>query len=361
MGLFTYTFTGSTLVLIGAWESFVSCSESFNLKESPPLQTPPSILSTGNRPTKTSTSGSLVTFVAISAFSFLFVINSLVSLLDAHSFKDRIGFALQLEVIAIALLFLFYSILGLSSYVKNWFRSPSAILNVLCLFAFGQEFLFFYIRRKDPDGVENRYYDLFLVPIGICVFSTFLELKNPNSKYARLGRGIGIILQGSWILQMGFSFFSELIVHGCALQVKSRGNYTVKCKGHPEYHRAQAIATLQFNCHLALLVSLLVGGYAIVCKKHGIVNESSQQYRPIGSELQHMEGQAQFTLDSDDDLDDSGNGIEEEGNVEMQKVAIAIPGSRVNGTHTRGNSMEDPLTSEAFSEISISGTANGDK
>lgn len=334
MGLFTYTIAGGTFLLIGAWESFLSCSESFNLNQSPPLQTPASILSTRNRPTKTSTSGfSLVTFVAISALSFLVVINSLVSLWDAHSFKDRIGFALQLEVIAIALLFLFYSILGLSSYVKNWFRSPSAILNILCLFAFGQEFLFFYIRRKDPDGVENRYYDLFLVPIGICVFSTILELKNPNSKYARLGRGVGIVLQGSWILQMGFSFFSELIVHGCSLQVKSRGNYTVKCKGHPEYHRAQAIATLQFNCHLALLVSLLVGGYAIACKKLGIVNESSQ-YRPLGAELQHMEGQAQFTLYSDDDLDDSGNGITEERNVEMQKVAVRIPGSRANGTHT---------------------------
>lgn len=320
--------------MIGVWESFVSTSESFRLNQPPPLRTPASILSTRNRTTKTSTSGSsFVTFVAISALSSLFVINSLVSLWDALNSKDRIGFALQLELISMALLFLFYSILGLSSYVKNWFRSPSAILNILCLFAFGQEFLFFYVRRKDPDGVENRYYDLFLVPIGICVFSTILELKNPNSKYARLGRGIGLIFQGSWILQMGFSFFSELIVHGCSLQVKSRGNYTVRCKGHPEYHRGQAIATLQFNCHLALLVSLIVGGYAIVGKKHGIMNESSE-YRPLGAELQHVEGQAQFTLDSDDDLDDSGHGIKEERNVEMQKVAIAIPGSGVNGTHT---------------------------
>nr|DAD27210.1 TPA_asm: hypothetical protein HUJ06_028678 [Nelumbo nucifera] len=36
---------------------------------------------------------------------------------------------------------------------------------------------------------------------------------------------------------MGFSFYTSLIAHGCSLHEKRRGNYTVKCKGHPEYHR----------------------------------------------------------------------------------------------------------------------------
>ncbi|KAI5665573.1 hypothetical protein M9H77_15426 [Catharanthus roseus] len=334
MGLFAYTIAGGGFILIGAWESFLSSLESLKSSQpSPPLPTPPSSLSTHNRVTKRMRTGSSpVTFTAISALSLLFVINSLISLSDAISSKDHIGFALQLEVIAIALVFLLYSIFGLSMHIKNWFRSPSAILNMLCLFAFGQEFFFFYVRRKDPNGVENRYYDLFLVPIGICVFSTFLELKNPSSNHARLGRGVGLIFQGMWILQMGFAFFSEFIVQGCSLQEKSRGNYTVKCKGHPEYHRGSAIATLQFNCHLALLVSLVVGVYAIVCKIHGVGRDSSQ-YRPLGAEMQHMEGQAQFTLDSGDDLDDDEKGIKEEGTVEMQKAIVAVPQSGVNGTH----------------------------
>ncbi|KAK3013881.1 hypothetical protein RJ639_009278 [Escallonia herrerae] len=134
----------------------------------------------------------------------------------------------------------------------------------------------------------------------------------------------GIVLQ----LQMGFSFYSDSIVHGCYLSEKSRGNFTVKCKGHPEYHRGRAIATLQFNCHLALLVALLAGVYSIVSKKHGVSRGELTRYRPIGAEMQQLDGQAQFTLDSDDD-DESG--IVEEKNVVRQKALPVVPELGVNG------------------------------
>ncbi|XP_027096825.1 uncharacterized protein [Coffea arabica] len=118
------------------------------------------------------------------------------------------------------------------------------------------------------------------------------------------------------------------------LEGKSRGNYTIKCKGHPEYHRGRAIAMLQFNCHLALLVTLSVVVYGIVRKKHGI-RRDLLQYRPLGAEIQHLDGQPQFTLDSDDDLDDADqNGIKEVRSVEMQKAIVAVPASEVNGYGT---------------------------
>ncbi|KAL3526010.1 hypothetical protein ACH5RR_014382 [Cinchona calisaya] len=342
MGLFNYTVAGGAFILIGAWESLVSSSEALrNKPPSPPVSSPDSVATINNKNSSLTKKGPLsssssVTFLSISVLSFLFVINSLISLSDALSSKDHIGFAFQLEVIAIGLLFFLYSILGLFTHIKSSFQLPSAILNMLSLFAFGEEFLFFYVRRKDTSGIENRYYDLFLVPIGICLFCTFLELKNPKSNYARLGRGVGLILQGMWIVQMGFSFFSDLMmVHGCSLQGKSRGNYTIKCKGHPEYHRGRAIATLQFNCHLALLVTLIVVVYGIVCKKHGI-RRDLLRYRPLGAEMQHLDGQSQFTLDSDDDdVDDADeNGIKEERSVEMQKAIVAMPASEVNGHGT---------------------------
>ncbi|KAK3010598.1 hypothetical protein RJ639_010774 [Escallonia herrerae] len=188
--------------------------------------------------------------------------------------------------------------------------------------------MLFYIQKKDTIGIENRYFDLMLVPITVCVVSTVLELKTLRSDYARLGRGVGLILQGMWLIQMGFSFYSDLIVHGCYLSEKSRGNFTVKCKGHPEYHRGRAIATLQFNCHLALLVALLAAVYSIVCKKHGVSRGELTRYRPIGAEMQQLDGQAQFTLDSDDD-DESG--IVEEKNVVRQKALPVMPESGVNG------------------------------
>ncbi|KAI3462976.1 hypothetical protein Pfo_019639 [Paulownia fortunei] len=334
MGLFTYTVAGGALILIGAWESLISASES--LKQIPSSfsssQLPASPPQNINRPTPEKASfSSTVTFLLIAVLSALFIVNSLISLSDAVSSKDNMGFALQLEVITIAFLFLLYSVLGILTNIKDSFRIPLKILNVIYAFAFGEEFLLFYTQSKDPSGIENRYYDLILVPIAICLFSTVLELKSPKSTYPRLGRGLGLVLQGMWTLQMGFSFYSNLIANGCALHERSRGNYTIKCKGHPEYHRGRAIATLQFNCHLALFVTLAVGLYSFFCKTNGISREF-MRYKPLGvgdgGEMQ-LENHAQFTLDTDDE--DDGDGIKEVRSVEMQKAIVVVPESTVNG------------------------------
>lgn len=189
----------------------------------------------------------------------------------------------------------------------------------------------FYTQNKDPSGIENRYYDLILVSIFICLFSTLLELKSSKSTYPRLGRGIGLVLQGMWTLQMGFSFYSNLITSGCSLHERSRGNYTIKCKGHPEYHRGRAIATLQFNCHLALLVTLAVVCYSIFCKTYGI-NREFMRYKPLGDEdgrEMQLDNHSQFTLDTDDE--DEEDGMKEMRSVEMQKVIVEVPESPVNG------------------------------
>jgi hypothetical protein len=201
------------------------------------------------------------------------------------------------------------------------------------MFAFIEEFMLFYVRRKDPSGIENRYFDLLLVPITICIVSTVLELNTPNSRFPRLGRGIGLILQGMWFIQMGVAFFSKLIVDGCYLHAKSRGNYTVKCQGHPDYHRGRAIATLQFNCNLALLVALIVGGFSFISKNNG-VSGGILNYRPL--EMQPLDqNQARFTLDSDDDDEHKNEVIVESESVVVHKVLEVVNehGVSVNGSH----------------------------
>ncbi|XP_073060348.1 uncharacterized protein [Primulina eburnea] len=329
MGLFTYTVTGGALMLIGAWESIISASEVLVKSSSSAASSQSSPSPLQGTTTKTATFSSTITFFSISVLSILVIVNSLISLFDAIKFRDNTGFALQFEVITISLLFLLYSGLGILTNVGDSFRFPLVVLNLICAFAFGEEFFLFYSRSKDPSGIENRYYDLFLVPIAICVFSTIIELKNPDSNYPRLGRGIGLVLQGLWVLQMGFSFHTNLIANGCALHAKSRGNYTIKCKGHPEYHRGRAIATLQFNCHLAILVTLLVSVYSFICKKNGVSREF-MRYKPLGDGGEmHMDGRSQFTLDSDDE-DSNGEMIKEAKNVEMQKAIGANSESAVN-------------------------------
>ncbi|CAN1726096.1 hypothetical protein LINPERHAP1_LOCUS360 [Linum perenne] len=290
MGLFSFTLAGAGFILIGAWESLRSSTSTSSTQSQNPHAT-------------TSSSPSSLTYASVCIFSFLFIADSLVSLFNAVHSNDGIGSALQLQIIAIAAVFFFYSVLGLLTNLNlTAIRFPTKLLDLILLFGFLEEFLLYYLQKKDTAGIENRYFDLMLVPISICFVSTLLELKSEpeeDNYYPRLARGVGLVLHGTWFVQMGISFYSILIVQGCTLRARSRGNYTITCKGHPETHRANGIATLQFNCHLALLVLLASALYSSVVRKA----ESERQYNPIGSEMLQMEsgGGGRFTLDSDDE------------------------------------------------------------
>lgn len=187
----------------------------------------------------------------------------------------------------------------------------------------------FYLQRKDPTGVENRYYDLLLVPIAVCVIATVLELGEYASNLMKLGRGIGLLLQGTWFVQMGLSlFYKNFVAEGCNLHQVSMGNYSLRCKGHGEYHRAKAIATLQFNCHLALMVIVLVGFYSFVCGKVGnsVSSDMSLRYKPLGAEMQSLENlDGNFTLESDDEIEEV-----KDGNVGNLKVINGVNGNSYN-------------------------------
>ncbi|KAK3227518.1 hypothetical protein Dsin_007380 [Dipteronia sinensis] len=337
MGFFALTAAGGGFILIGAWES-ISASE-----EPTQISDPSSHLSQYNDGVTTTTkmgsvyakqetetpclsSSSFLNFVMIALISFMCIANSLASVFNALDSNDRVGSALQLQILAVASLFLFYSVLGLLMSFNKLISLPSLVLDLIVLFGFVEEFLIFYLQRKDTSGIENRYFDLLLVPILICVVGTILELgsKKSGSNYARLARGIGLILQGMWFLQMGLSFYTGLITHGCSLHGKSQGNYTIKCKGHPEYHRARSIATLQFNCHLSLLVILCMVWYSIMAKKNEYRGGDFMHYRPLGAEMQQMEISGHFTLDSDED------DIREEDNLAKMNVEVGVNG---HGSH----------------------------
>ncbi|XP_044468896.1 uncharacterized protein LOC123198281 [Mangifera indica] len=326
MGLLTFTAAGSGFILIGVWESLSSVNPSRSQLSDPSK----SQLSDTDKERKDLYS-SVLSFIVVCVFSSLFVLNSLVSVLNAVNLSDRIGSALQLPVLAVVSLFFLYSVLGLLMSYRSSLSLPSSVLDLVLLFAFVEEFLLYYLQRKDTSGIENRYFDLLLVPILGCVISTVLGLRSMSSgsNFARLGRGVGLILQGMWFLQMGLSFYTNLIAHGCSLHEKSRGNYTIRCKSHEDYHRARAIATLQFNCHLALLVALVVGFYSVTAKRNGIRgNGDFIKYRPLGAEMQPMEVVSNFTLDSDED------DIREEENVAKPKVEVGVNGlENGHGSH----------------------------
>ncbi|GMI86918.1 hypothetical protein like AT3G01360 [Hibiscus trionum] len=262
MGFFACGVAGVGFILIGFWEFIHSLNLTRNPNPSPSssLATqikPTSISKTKENPFPSPSPSPSSSFILVSIFSLSIILNSVVSIFDAFSSKDRVGSMLQLQVLSLALLFLLYSALGL---------------------------------------LNNK--------------------------------------KGTWFVQMGFSFYTNLMVHGCSLHEKSRGNYTIKCKGHPEYHRARAIATLQFNCHLALLVVLVVWMLSIISKRNGVavgITEDGLRYRPLGAEMQPMDNNVgSFTLDSDDDLD---SGIKEQDDLVKEKPATVELSVNDHGSH----------------------------
>ncbi|CAN6572140.1 unnamed protein product [Malus baccata var. baccata] len=329
MGFLTFAAAGGGLILMGAYEAISSSIQNPDSDSSPPSPPQPPIRPPmAQSQAKTQSRLSSIYYLAAAVVSLLFILNSLVSFFDALDSADPVGSAMQLQVLAIASLFLLYAVTGL---VVNFTNSalPCSLLSLVGLFAFVEEFLMFYMQRKDTFGIENRYFDLLLVPIAVCIFSTMLEFNNPKSNYPKLARGVGLVLQGMWFLQMGISLYTNFMAHGCSLHEKSRGNYTVKCKGHPEYHRARAIVTLQFNCHLAFMVVVVVGVYSIIARKRGGFRGDVPHYKPLGAEIHQFDNQSQFTLDSDDDDDE----VKEEGNSAMQKAGEVELGVNGYGSH----------------------------
>ncbi|ERM93856.1 hypothetical protein AMTRI_Chr04g184170 [Amborella trichopoda] len=281
MGVGSLCVGGLGLIGIGAWQAltsataFISSITHNTTRSNSNNNPPPSQLS------------------AMAIISLLFLLNSLFSSLKGLQARDHLGFSVQLEVSVISSIFLLYSIAGLLSELTHLLPLSSPTLNLIALFAFAQEFLLFYLQRKDPTGLENRYFSLLLVPISVCLVSTFLQIGYPKSPFPSLARGAGLILQGTWFCQMGFSFYTNWMPHGCALYERSHGNYTIKCKGHAEYHMSKAVATLQFNCHLALLIVSLLCSYSLLCKKKFHHRENYSSYQPLNlkdqiSELQEL-------------------------------------------------------------------------
>ncbi|RWR75723.1 transmembrane protein 45B [Cinnamomum micranthum f. kanehirae] len=189
MGLFSYCFGGGSLVLIGAWETISAAYTHLNPTSSTPHPnttttiTTTSTARTRRRRTSSAKTFSTITSIAVAFLSFLTIIDSSISSLNASRYHDRVGAALQLPTIAVSSIFLLYALAALLSNLTHFLPLPPSILNLIALFGFGQEFLLFYLQRKDPDGIENRYFDLLLVPISICVGSTLVELGTPDPNF----------------------------------------------------------------------------------------------------------------------------------------------------------------------------------
>ncbi|XP_002978614.2 transmembrane protein 45B [Selaginella moellendorffii] len=232
--------------------------------------------------------------------AFLASLHILGSFLASHRDWRRgypVASAMALESSGTASMFLVYSLAAILKEKTRILPLPKEILRLLAVTAFGLEFFLFYLKEDDGSGVQGQYHRLLLVPIGVCLVSTLLRICYPRSELLRFIQNLGLILQGTWFFQMASSIFSSRgMSQGCWLDQNGEGDYAVHCKGMMALHRGKAIATLQFNLHLAMILAVVLPTYAFFHKAGG-GGDSSQisRYQQLGSSDQPVAGSFQLS------------------------------------------------------------------
>ncbi|KAL2635222.1 hypothetical protein R1flu_006701 [Riccia fluitans] len=261
MGLEGFLGAGLGFQVIGLWQAF-AVVKSFRSNDSGGRM--PRQLVKAGKAHRTSE------LVIIAVLSVLHMIFSLIASNSDHLHGSGVGMAVSLERFGVATLFLLYSFVAFLSEGSSFLPLPAGALELIAIFAFGEEFLLFTQTRGGEDhdavGLESQYYSLLLVPVGVCLLATALEIAFPTAVLPPLVRSMALILQGSWFYQMAVSLFTtKWMAQGCELIRRGVGDYTVRCEGMSSM-RGRAIATLQFNCHLAMLLLFLLPLYTVMSK-----------------------------------------------------------------------------------------------
>ncbi|MCO5571812.1 hypothetical protein L7F22_025560 [Adiantum nelumboides] len=117
----------------------------------------------------------------------------------------------------------------------------------------------------DPAGeVEHHYHWLLEVALAGVVVCCSLRIAFPQSFVVCFAESLAMVMQGAWSVLLGvFLWVPEVLPMGCKLVTVSMGSAdsrpTVFCDSAAATLRATTIATLQFSCLLAVVVSLGVG------------------------------------------------------------------------------------------------------
>ncbi|KAI5084984.1 hypothetical protein GOP47_0001153 [Adiantum capillus-veneris] len=307
---------------MGLWQAWISFAEKPSTLPSS-SSAPSRSLITNAGVSKPRPLFSSAQMVSIAALSFLHVVSGLVASHRDADLADSIGSAVPLERSCVALVFFLFSVVNLLRMNTSFLPLPHEILCLIGLFAFGQELLLFHLQRPDA-GLESRYYTLLLVPIGASILALVSSIVAPMSLLPPFALAGSLFLQGSWLIQMGLSFFTTAFISkGCLLHMRGDGDYVIKCDADSmALMRGKAVATLQFNCHLALLLILFIPLYSFLRRHCGSSTSYALNYEMVAtvdshnaksrSDVLSSPPPSAFSLELDEDLDDDERSVSEE-------------------------------------------------
>lgn len=211
----------------------------------------------------------LVLFIPLAVFYELGISTSFRPVVDGAIPKNRVS---SFEHTTTLVMFWMYAVIVLVSDTTAVLPLPTDASFLFASIAFGLEWISLSHQAARNTGLESQCNLLLAYVAALCAVCTGLLALRPKLFLVDLVLCMGIILQGTWLFQIGlFLYVENYIPEGChyQLDLPTGIDGSTQCDVEISHIRAVALMNLAFNFHviLVLLVSVLV--FAVVAKLHG--------------------------------------------------------------------------------------------
>lgn len=142
-------------------------------------------------------------------------------------------------------------------------------------------------RVADPDLIlERECSQLLGVVAFVCAGSCLLLAWRPKAFFVNLVLCVSISLQGTWLLQIGLSLFSDrFLPEGCH---RLTSGFT-QCDVDASKLRAKALMDLAFMIHVMVVIFVFVLAYALISKGAGYKRNGGYDALETNGEPDHLQ------------------------------------------------------------------------
>lgn len=177
-------------------------------------------------------------------------------------------------------------------------KAQYGLTQLLGALAFGQQLLIFHLHSADHTGVEGQYHLLLQIAIFVSLTTTLMGIGYPNSFLISFVRSLSILVQGIWLMVMGFMLWTpQFMPKGCFMNLEE-GHKVVRCQSHEALERAKSLVNIQFSWYLILVTICAMCLYLFFIKIHGekVKYHSLSKYEVQEAEGEDVEAQKKSKL-----------------------------------------------------------------
>lgn len=222
----------------------------------------------------------LVLFIPLAVFYELGISTNFEAIVDGIIPKNRVT---SFEHSTTLIMFWMFAVIVLLSETTNVLPFPPDASFLFASIAFGMECLSVTHEAARNQGLESQCNLLLAYIAGLCaVTSGFLALR-PKLFLVDVVLCMGIILQGTWLFQIGlYLYVEDYIPQGChyRLDLPTGIDGSTVCDVEVSRIRAVALMNLAFNFHVIMVLCFSVIMFALVAKVNGL-RRGGPAYDPI--------------------------------------------------------------------------------